>query len=241
MKRAVRKSKTEYRIRRTILYYSRMSSVTRGYGLLEGWLSRLRSAMAERLIPATLRGGRLLDIGCGQTPMFLLQTIFGERIGIDQHVSAEARELAARRGITLIEQDMEVQRRLPFNDASVDVVTMLAVFEHVKPDDLTLLIREIHRILKPGGTYIVTTPARWTDPILAVMSFLRLVSADEIDEHEEMHTRASLKETIAKGGFRPGDIETGTFECGMNLWARATKLILRGVDPEPSRRAQDDN
>lgn len=200
-----------------------MSSVTRGYGLLESWLARLRSSMAERLIPASLRNGRLVDIGCGQTPIFLLRTDFGERIGIDQHVSDNAREACARAGVTLIGRDMETNLHLPFPDASADAVTMLAVFEHIENNKLVELVREIHRVLKPGGAYIITTPASWADPILKILCRLHLVSQVELDEHEKTYTRAGVADVLARGGFRPEDIETGSFEFGMNLWARAVR------------------
>ncbi len=214
-----------------------MPPVTRGNGLLEGFLARMRCRMANKLIggPEPLgrardrlrrRTGRILDIGCGSYPLFLEQVEMKEKTGIDQVVGDALKTRWAARGITLIGKDLDRDPLIPLPDGSFDVVTMLAVFEHVEADKLPFIIREIHRVLKPGGIYVVTTPARWTDPILATMSFLRFVSADEIDEHEETHTRQSMKNTIANGGFSLENIETGTFECGMNLWARATKLNI---------------
>ena len=54
----------------------------------------------------------------------------------------------------------------PFVDASFDVVVMGDVLEHV--DDEIVALDEIARILRPGGTFIVTTPHRglfsWLDP-----------------------------------------------------------------------------
>jgi ubiquinone/menaquinone biosynthesis C-methylase UbiE len=41
-------------------------------------------------------------------------------------------------------------------DESFDVVTSIEVMEHV--DDLNAYLRDIHRLLKPGGTFIWTTP-----------------------------------------------------------------------------------
>ena len=58
--------------------------VTRGHGLLEGFLARRRAGRANRLIRPELRGGRILDIACGSYPLFLSRCTFAERVGIDQ-------------------------------------------------------------------------------------------------------------------------------------------------------------
>jgi len=46
--------------------------------------------------------------------------------------------------------------RLPYDDASIDVACSLEVVEHV--EDQFAFARELHRILKPGGTAIISTP-----------------------------------------------------------------------------------
>ena len=58
--------------------------VTRGHGLLERFLARKRACMANQLIPSHLRNGRILDIGCGSFPYFLLNTVFTEKCGLDK-------------------------------------------------------------------------------------------------------------------------------------------------------------
>jgi ubiquinone/menaquinone biosynthesis C-methylase UbiE len=53
---------------------------------------------------------------------------------------------------------------LPFADNSVDAITALDVLEHVEHDDMA--VREIARVLKPGGVLVVTVPALpslWSD------------------------------------------------------------------------------
>ena len=57
---------------------------TRGSGLLEPFLARLRARKANRLIPAHLRSGRILDVGCGSFPYFLSHTEFAEKFALDQ-------------------------------------------------------------------------------------------------------------------------------------------------------------
>lgn len=55
------------------------SRFTRGKGYLEPFLARQRARTANRLIPAELRSERILDVGCGTFPYFLLRTEFEKK------------------------------------------------------------------------------------------------------------------------------------------------------------------
>jgi len=127
-------------------------------GLLEGFLSRQRGKMADRLIPAASREGRLLDIGCGEEPRFLMSTDFAEKVGVDR-IAVNDGQKSCLPTITRIDGDVETMDCLPFEDGYFDVVTMLAVFEHIEPERLVKLVADIRRVLRPGGMYILTTPA----------------------------------------------------------------------------------
>jgi ubiquinone/menaquinone biosynthesis C-methylase UbiE len=198
------------------------SRVTRGKGLAEALLARKRSRMADRLIPAWHRNGRVLDIGCGSFPLFLSQTSFRERHGIDR-VPHSATEECSSRGINLVSQDLESNPRLPYPDKSFRVVTMLAVFEHLDPKRLGVLISEVRRVLEPGGLYVMTTPASWTSGLLRLMARLRLLSCEEIDEHKHQYRQSEIREVLTSGGFHPARVELGHFELFMNNWGVATK------------------
>ncbi len=199
-------------------------SVTRGYGLLEAFLAKKRAGMANSLIPPQLRTGRILDIGCGTSPYFLRNTLFAERYGLDK-VAQQDSEGGTRGSdnIVLANFDIEQEEKLPFEDDHFDVVTMLAVFEHILPERLPAVTAEIRRILKPGGIYILTTPAWWTDGILRPMARLGLVSAAEIEEHKDSYSPKKISSILQQGGFAAEAIRTGYFELGMNIWARAEK------------------
>jgi SAM-dependent methyltransferase len=198
------------------------SRVTRGKGAAEALLARKRSRMADRLIPAWHRNGRLLDIGCGSYPLFLSQTSFRERHGIDR-VPHSATEECMSRGIYLVSQDLESNPCLPYRDKSFTVVTMLAVFEHLEPTLLGTLMSEIRRVLEPGGLYVMTTPAGWTSGLLRLMARLQLLSSEEIDEHKHQYRHREIREVLTGGGFHPARIELGHFELFMNNWGVATK------------------
>jgi len=194
------------------------SGVTRGKGLLEPYLARLRSRMAERLIPEALKQGRILDIGCGSYPYFLSHTSFKEKFAIDQ--------LPPTSKVTDIHWhtlDLNADPNIPFVDNYFDVVSMLAVTEHLDPSSLVALFAETHRVLKPGGKVIITTPAEWTDLLLKVMAKLNLVSAEEIEEHVFNYNLPLLGWYFGKAGFEMEKVKFGYFEIRMNMWATAEK------------------
>jgi SAM-dependent methyltransferase len=196
--------------------------VTRGGGLAETLLARQRSRKADSLILDWHRRGRLLDIGCGSFPLFLSHTQFRERHGIDR-VPHSATEEWKRRGIHLINQDLEADPCLPYPDHSFTVVTMLAVFEHVKPAQLVMLVSEVRRVLEPGGLYVLTTPACWTGWLLRLMARLRFLSREEIEEHKHQYRHIEIREVLRTSGFHPALIRLGHFELFMNSWGVATK------------------
>lgn len=197
--------------------------VTRGYGLLEGFLSQQRIKITEKLIPAHCRSGRLLDIGCGSHPAFLLSTKFANKYGIDKVVTSEQSNQLQKEQIQLIQHDSERELTLPFEDEFFDTVTMLAVFEHIEPHLIDQLILEIRRVLKPGGVYILTTPAVWADALLRFMARIKLVSSVEIDDHKDAYTHRRLARMLTNAGFPHKDLRLGYFECFLNIWAMAAK------------------
>ncbi|MDQ6880373.1 MAG: methyltransferase domain-containing protein [Candidatus Dormibacteraeota bacterium] len=160
-------------------------------------------------------------MGCGSYPLFLNNTRFHERYGVDRVKSYGVSD----ESLTLIEQDIADGAGLPFEDAFFDVVTLLAVFEHLDLPVLEGLLREIHRVLRPGGVFVMTTPAAWTEAILRVMAYLRLVSGEEVGEHKATYSPGRIVSLLATAGFDSAGVRHGTFEARMNLWAAARKRV----------------
>lgn len=106
------------------------------------------------LRPVAVAGARVLDVGCGDGGRyagFLLDE------GVELHgvdVSAVAVAEARRRGVQAVQASLS--ERLPFEDDSFDAAVCLEVIEHVvDPEEA---VREIHRVLAPGGALVVSVP-----------------------------------------------------------------------------------
>lgn len=53
---------------------------------------------------------------------------------------------------------------MPFDSDSIDFVFSNQLMEHLHPDDAMAQLREIHRVLRKGGSYICVTPSRINGP-----------------------------------------------------------------------------
>lgn len=107
--------------------------------------------MADALAYESTAGLDVLDVGCGQGIDLVEYASAGARAtGIDltphgielARRHAEAKEL----NVTAVEGDAE---RLPFDDASFDVVASNGVLHHTP--DMPAALREVYRVLRPGG------------------------------------------------------------------------------------------
>jgi len=187
---------------------------TRGTGILEGFLAKKRTAKANSLLKK-VKKGKILDIGCGSYPYFLLNNDFAEKYGIDPSLKN-----TKLKNIELKNLDV-TKSKLPFKDNFFDAVTMLAVFEHLDHKKIHFVLDEINRVLKKDGTLVITTPAPWSDKILKNMARLSLVSKEEIHEHKHNLTSSVIKSHIVESGFKK--TKSGYFELGLNMWFTAIK------------------
>jgi SAM-dependent methyltransferase len=107
-----------------------------------------------------LAGKRIVDLGSSRG-LFLARFPSSERAGIE--IDADERRRSAEHGIVdAVEHFINVfdghqmVARLPFEDASADVVLAGEIVEHIV--DTESFLREIRRILQPGGALILSTP-----------------------------------------------------------------------------------
>jgi ubiquinone/menaquinone biosynthesis C-methylase UbiE len=107
--------------------------------------------MCKRYVGA---GERILEVGAGPTnPTSAYLASLGELHGVD--VSSEVRSNVHLRSCAVVSS----RDRYPFPDASFDLVVSNYVVEHVEEPRTHL--REIGRVLKPGGYYLFRTPNLW--------------------------------------------------------------------------------
>jgi SAM-dependent methyltransferase len=86
---------------------------------------------------------------------------------------------------------------VPLPDASVDFVYSNQVMEHLHPDDAVEQVREIFRILKPGGRYLCRTPNRTSGPH-DVSRYFDVVAAGT---HMKEYSCRDLSGVFANAGF----------------------------------------
>lgn len=117
---------------------------------------------------------RVLDIGCGvgRLPIGLL-SYFGSvkhYTGVDVALGSIAwcEQYIARPGVKFIHLDLANERynprgapishdfELPLPRAAFDVIYLYSVFSHMKADDVQAYLRELHRLLAPGGGIFLT-------------------------------------------------------------------------------------
>jgi SAM-dependent methyltransferase len=165
---------------------------------------------AARRSIGSLDGRRLLDVGCGTGyVMAALERAGAEAWGIDMHLAALERARARVAGPLLWSQ----AERLPFEE-DFEVVSLFDVIEHVT-DDVSVL-REAHRVLRPGGFVMVSVPAGphlWTD-------------YDTVIGHKRRYTRQSLRAAFARSGLQPLDVRY--FNCLPALAQRLQRRIPVG-------------
>lgn len=105
-----------------------------------------------------LSGKRVLDVGCGETDLAHRMADRGAKaFGIDTKEDAIARAQSARpdSGATYRVGRAE---KMPFDDASLDIVIFTNSLHHVAPALMTAAMNEAWRVLVPGGILMVADP-----------------------------------------------------------------------------------
>jgi 2-polyprenyl-3-methyl-5-hydroxy-6-metoxy-1,4-benzoquinol methylase len=162
-----------------------------------------RAALHAFDVLALAPGARLLDAPCGDGALAAALADAGHQAnGVDIGGSGAARLGAAYR-------DADLNGRLPFDDRSFDVVFSIEGIEHLT--DRYRYLRELHRVLKPAGTLILTTPN-----IVSVRSRVRFFgsgfyhrdsrplreAAPTPFHHIGLATLADLRYALHTSGFR---------------------------------------
>jgi SAM-dependent methyltransferase len=145
----------------------------------------------RRVIAELLRGVALpaqpaiLDAGCGSGRNMVELARLGTVTGVEIADISVAR--ARERGVGEVVQCSVTE--LPFEDSRFDLAVCLDVIEHIA--DEAAAMRELYRVMAPGGTLVVTVPAYqwlWSEH-------------DVINHHERRYTRRTLAAPATAAGW----------------------------------------
>ena len=197
----------------------------------EPWAWERRRAW---LLAEARRGERVLDLGCGAGRFLRTLGEAGcEPVGVEIAEAALIRARANAPGaeLHLIAPDGD----LPLEDRSIALVWCSEVIEHVA--DTLSLLREVERVLAPGGRALITTPShgRFQGALLALARFDS--HFDPLGQHLRFYTRTSLARALGEAGL--GDVHVrGT--GGIPLARRTLIARARVRDWRPAGAAAAD-
>jgi 2-polyprenyl-3-methyl-5-hydroxy-6-metoxy-1,4-benzoquinol methylase len=145
--------------------------------------------------------GRLLEIGCGDGDFLALAETAGWRVTGIEYASAACE--TARRRLKNGEVRCGELQRMNLPGGQFDLCVISDVLEHVRSP--LEFLREIHRVLKPGGTLFVATPSidSWS------ARFLKQKWMEFKVEHLTYFNRQTLQTALFKSGFREVIVQAG--------------------------------
>jgi SAM-dependent methyltransferase len=156
----------------------------------------------------------VLDVGTGTGSNLRLLRDLGFRAIVGLDPSAEAAHYCNMKGLGPVEQG-DV-RSIKFADASFDLVLATDVIEHVEDDRQALA--QLHRVLRPGGTVLLTVPA-----------FSSLWGLqDDVSHHFRRYRLAQLVQLAKAAGFLPQRWYYFNYLLFVPIWAaRQIMRLLR--------------
>lgn len=181
------------------------------------------------------QGERVLDIGCGNArDISRIVECGGQVIGVDisPGMVMAARQELERMGVSGITLQVGDATSLDFPDASFDKVLCSEVIEHIP--DAAQALREMRRVLRPGGSLVLSTPNKGSwyglERYWVWEGLLRRKWPHPCDEWRNMTEVITLLE---QSGFRISDRRSVCFVPGFIvtyfLLPRILQKLLIGV------------
>ena len=181
------------------------------------WFVGRRRLFAQVLTSLGLpASARILDVGTGTgSNLRLLRDLgFTQVSGVDS--SPPAIRFCRSKGFQHVEEGDALH--LPFPNGSFDFLLATDVLEHIEDD--TRAIREILRVLVPGGRVLFTVPA-----------FPSLWGAqDEVGHHRRRYRLSSLATLIESTGLRVAHSHYFNYLLFLPIWAARKLMRLMGFE-----------
>lgn len=216
----------------------------RGYRRIGGELVLEERIVATLGLIEPVPQGAMLDVGCATgvvTRLMADKACATSVVGVDFAPVATAVETRA--------VNLDSGERLPFPDATFDIVTCLETLEHVHDTDH--LVREIRRVLKDDGYAVLSVPridglltvtmlALGLQPPAIDCSLLRRYGSPEagtrVSGHVSHFTRRALEQLLVAQGFRVDAFAQASIYSGWllasqqpALWKRLPLWVLSQV------------
>lgn len=144
---------------------------------------------------------------------------------------AEARRLVASRRLANVETRWADAQDLPFDDASFDIVTCRIAPHHF--DDLTTALREVARVLKPGGRYVLEDSVAPDDAGAA--RFLHEVEVMRDSTHLRTLTVAQWVESVERARLSVAHTEVARKRRDFESWLARGDCGADGADAVRAR------
>lgn len=166
--------------------YQKLYELEDSYWWFIGRRQLVKALIEQWMLPGLV--GSILDVGCGTGGNLAFLEPWGVAAGID--ISPLALDFARRRSIPRLAQASAMA--LPYANSSFGLVTVFDLLYHrwVTNDDRVL--RECHRVLRPGGWLMVmdsALPALWS-------------RHDEIFYARQRYTLEEMCQMVSGAGFR---------------------------------------
>ncbi len=152
---------------------------------------------------------RILDVACGAGSLLRqLAVAFPDAklhgVDLSPHYVEVARErLRNVPDVTLVAENAE---SLPWRDAHFDAVVCVYLFHELPKDVRRTVLREMHRVLKPGGVLVVEDSAQYAEAA-DIASFLEAFSQEMHEPYYRGYLRDDLSELLAETGFAVDAVE----------------------------------
>lgn len=145
---------------------------------------------------------QILEIGSGRGVMVKKLLDDGHK-AVGTEINPEYMEYAKEEnGVELVKISTETTK-LPFSDASFDIVVSFDVFEHIT--DTQGHLEEVRRVLRSGGHYLLATPNKWTNIPFEILKEKSLTEYKKY--HVSLHSYGEIKRVFGKFGFQARFVE----------------------------------